>query len=70
MTDDPNKRHPVYVSKISLAEKWEAAYWVEELVTTEVRLRQVIALVGNNTERVREHLKRNKEVRFQPKPKR
>ena len=60
MTDDLSKRRPADISKISLAEKWEVAYWIEELGTTEVRLRQVIALVGNGAAKAREHLRMNK----------
>jgi hypothetical protein len=67
MVNDSSQQQPADLTRISFTEKWEVAFWEQELGAKEIRLRQVIALIGNQTNQVREHLKRTR-VRFPQKP--
>lgn len=54
--DDLSKKKPQDASKISLTESWEVNYWCKELGITEVKLREVVKLVGHSSVAVRKHL--------------
>lgn len=63
MEENQGKRQPSDLTRINFTEKWEVTFWEQELGATEVRLRQAIALLGNQADKVRDHLKRTR-VRF------
>ena len=51
MEENQGKRQPLDLTRINFTEKWEVAFWEQELGATEVRLRQAIALLGNEADR-------------------
>jgi hypothetical protein len=56
--DDKKMRGAEDVSRISLGEKWEVAYWTERFGVAADELREAVRDVGNSAEDVREYLQK------------
>jgi hypothetical protein len=56
MSDDLSKRGPSDRNRISLNEEHEVRYWTKELGVSREQLEEAVKSVGNNVDRVREHL--------------
>ncbi len=56
MSDDLSKRGASDRSRISLNEEHEVSYWTKELGVSREQLEEAVKSVGNNADRVREHL--------------
>jgi hypothetical protein len=57
MSDDLSKRGGSDRNKISLDQEHEVSYWTKELGVSKEELAEAVKNVGNNAERVREHLR-------------
>jgi hypothetical protein len=57
MSDDLSKRGGSDRNRISLDEEHEVRYWTNQLGVSREELEQAVKNVGNNAERVREHLR-------------
>lgn len=58
MSDDRSKRSPEDLSRISLSEDYEVAYWTDALGISRDRLEEIVGRVGNNADAVRSELGR------------
>lgn len=56
MPDDLSKRTGVERGRIWLGQEHEVAYWTEKLGVSREELERAVRAVGNNADRVREHL--------------
>ena len=61
MTDDPKKRSKQDRSRISMEQDHEVRYWTEAFGVSRGELEEAVKSVGDNADRVREHLKGNKQ---------
>jgi hypothetical protein len=60
MSDDNSKRGSADRSRIALGEEHEVRYWIRELGVTRDELEQAVKSVGNNAQKIREHLRGRK----------
>lgn len=59
MADDKSKVGGQDRKRINLSEDYEVRDWAESLGVTEEELRKAVAAVGDQADKVREHLRKN-----------
>ena len=56
MSDNLKIKQPQDPTKINTHEEWELEYWSKKWGVTKEQIKQAVKIVGNGTEKVRQHL--------------
>lgn len=56
MSDNLKIKQPQDPTKINTHEEWELEYWSNKWGVTKEQIKQAVNIVGNGTEKVRQHL--------------